>query len=201
MDKRSLHHFWTVIRPVKVWYLAVLLVVSIGISVTALRSNNLTMVGLRDEVYQADEQNGDVEGALLRLRTYVHSHMNTDLSGGDNAVYPPVQLKYTYQRLKQAEQDRVKQASSQVYTDAQVHCERLYPSSFSGRARIPCIEQYVADHVVEEKAIPDAMYKFDFVSPIWSPDLAGFSVLVSGLLLLLLILRVAAGRLLPRLTK
>src|SRR5687767_6535414 len=109
MDKKNLHHLWTAIRPIKVWYLLVLLAVSTGIAVVALRNNNLTMVQLRSEVYQADEQNGDVEGALQRLRAYVHSHMNTDLSGGGNAVYPPIQLKYTYQRLKQAERDRVAQ--------------------------------------------------------------------------------------------
>jgi hypothetical protein len=194
MDKKKLHHLWTIIRPIKVWYLLVLLVVSAGVSVAALRQNNLTMVQLRSEVYQADEQNGDVEGALQRLRAYVHSHMNTDLSGGDNAVYPPVQLKYTYQRLKQAEQDRVKQASGQIYTDAQSHCEQLHPSGFSGSGRIPCIEQYVSEHKVTENIIPDAMYKFDFVSPTWSPDLAGFSLLVSSALLLLLALRIAAAR-------
>jgi len=201
MDKRHLHHALTVIRSIKIWYLAVLVVVT-GIAATlSLRQNNLTMVQLRDKVYQADEQNRDVEGALQDLRAYVHSHMNTDLSGGGNAVYPPIQLKYTYQRLKQAEQERVKQASSQVYTAAQDYCEKLYPNSFSGGPRVPCIEQYVSENKVAEKSIPDAMYKFDFVSPTWSPDLAGFSLLASVLLLALLVLRVAAEWLLKRLSK
>jgi cbb3-type cytochrome oxidase subunit 3 len=201
MDKKSLHHLWTIIRPIKAWYLLVLFLVSIGITVAALRQNNLGMVELRREVYLADEQNKDVEGALQRLRAYVHSHMNTDLSSGGNAVYPPIQLKYTYQRLKQAEQDRIKQASSQVYTAAQEYCERLHPTGFSGSGRIPCIEQYVSEHKVAGNTIPDAMYKFDFVSPTWSPDLAGFGLLASILLAVLLVLRIAAGRLLKVLTK
>jgi hypothetical protein len=127
--------------------------------------------------------------------------MNTNLSGGDNAVYPPIQLKYTYQRLKQAEQERVKQASSQVYTAAQSYCESLHPQGFSGSGRIPCIEQYVSEHKVTPTTIPDAMYKFDFVSPTWSPDFAGFSLLVSIILLILVVVRVAAGRILKALTK
>lgn len=201
MDKKYLHHLWTVIRPVKVWYLIALLVLCAGIAAVALRNNNLTMVELRSQVYAADEQNKDVEGALQQLRAYVHAHMNTDLSSGQNAVYPPIQLKYTFQRLKQAEQERVKHGSSQVYTDAQNHCEKLHPSGFSGSGRIPCIEQYVSEHKVAEKNIPDAMYKFDFVSPTWSPDLAGFSVAVSALLGLLLIVRIGVGYLLRSLTK
>lgn len=197
MDRRSLHHLWTIIRPIKVWYLLVPFVISVGVAGLALRQNNLTMIQLRDAVHQADEQNGDVEGALQELRAYVHGHMNTDLSTRNN-VYPPIQLKFTYQRLKQAEQERVKQATSQIYTDAQNHCEALHPTGFSGSSRIPCIEAYVAEHRVGESKIPDAMYKFDFVSPTWSPDPAGFSLLVSIVLFVLLTLRILAARILKR---
>jgi hypothetical protein len=195
MDKKRLHHIWTYIRPIKIWHLLVLVLVSASICVVSLRSNNLTMVQLRDEVYTADQNNGDVEGALQRLRAYVYSHMNTKLAAEDSSVYPPIQLKYTYQRLKQAEQDRVKQGNEQVYTDAQHYCEQLYPGSFSGGPRVPCITQYVNDRGIKEQAIPDALYKFDFVSPTWSPDAAGFSLLATIFFVLLLAARVILGRL------
>ncbi len=194
MDKKQLHHLWTKTRRIKVWHLAVVFFISATIGIFALRQNNLTMVELRAAVYDADEQAGDVEQALQNLRKYVHSHMNTDLTGGQNGVYPPIQLKYTYQRLQQVEKDRVKQNSAQVYTDAQTVCERQNPTGFSGRGRIPCIEAYVSTHTVAEKTIPDALYKFSFASPSWSPDLAGFSVLIAGLSLALLVLRVLIGR-------
>jgi hypothetical protein len=200
MDKRKLHHLWTLIRPIKVWYIAALLLVSAGICVMALRDNNLVMVQLRDDVYAADRDGKDVEGALQKLRAHVYGHMNTELSTGNN-VYPPIQLKYTYQRLQQAEKDRVKQDNAKIYTDAQSHCEKQNPSGFSGRGRVPCIEEYVSSHGVKETTIPDAMYKFDFVSPSWSPDLAGFSLIASALFLLLLVVRIAAGRILKSLTK
>jgi hypothetical protein len=201
MDKRSLHHAWTVIRLIKPAYVVAVLVASATVTGLALRQNNLTMVELRDKVYQADKANKDVEGALYRLRSHVYAHMNTDLSSGESGVYPPVQLKYTYERLKQAEKARVKQASSNVYTQAQAHCERLHPSGFSGSSRIPCIEDYVASRKVSEKEIPDAMYKFDFVSPSWSPDLAGFSMVITVLAALLLLARVAGGLLLKEFSK
>lgn len=196
MDKKDLYRLWMRIRPIKVWYIAILLAVSIGITAVALRQNNLGMVKLREAVYQADKDDGDVEAALQQLRAYVHSHMNTSLSSGDSAVYPPIQLKHTYQRLRQAEHTRVQQASAKVYTDAQAHCEKLHPGSFSGGPRVPCIEQYIAEKGIKERDIPAALYKFDFVSPTWSPDIAGFGVLCSLLLLAALIVRIALGSIL-----
>lgn len=171
-----------------------------GVCVLALRANYTHMTQLRSAVYQADQQNGDVVGALQSLRAYVGSHMNTGLASNDS-VYPPIQLKYTYARLQQAEQDRVNTTNSQVYTEAQHHCEALYPSSFSGGPRVPCIEQYVKDHGTSAHSIPDAMYKFDFTSPRWSPDLAGWTLLLSALFLVLALLRFFGGWWLKTITR
>jgi hypothetical protein len=200
MDKKQLHHAWTIIRRIKVLYIVVLLLVSATITVFALRQNNLGMVERRTAVYQADETRGDVEAALQKLRAYVHTHMNTNLASGDNAVYPPIQLKYTYQRLKEAEQQRTKDAGAQTYTAAQEHCEQLYPGSFSGGPRVPCIEQYITEHKVTEQIIPDALYKFNFASPTWSPDLAGISLLCSLLLAAALAVRIGLGAALKKLS-
>lgn len=203
MDKAELEYLWRRIKPVKVWYLLVALLVTSTIAVIALRSNNLTMVKLRDAVYKADEANGDVEGALRDLRSYVYNHMNTQLSTEDG-VYPPIQLKYTYQRLQEAENAKVAQGSNDaVYHDAQVYCEQQLPTGFSGRTRVQCIEDYVSSHgsATTAKKVPDAMYKFDFVSPRWSPDLAGFAVAISFTLLILLVLRIAAGLAMKHLVK
>jgi hypothetical protein len=200
MDKKSLHHLLAAIRKVKVWYLLVPLLVSLAICLFALRDNNLHMIELRDKVYAADEKGGDVEGSLQVLRSYVYSHMNTQLANNSN-VYPPIQLKYTYQRLQDTEKQRVKGENDKIYTQAQAYCEQQNPNGFSGRGRVPCIEDYVKSHGVSERKIPDAMYKFDFVSPRWSPDLAGFSLLITLLLLLALVLRLAVVYILKALTR
>lgn len=201
MDKKQIHHLWTAIRPFKVWYFVAFTVVGGAVAVGGLRHNNLQMVTLRDQVYQADQKNEDVEGALQRLRSHVYGHMNTDLSSGDNAVYPPVQLKYTYERLRDGENKAAQNSSSQIYTEAQRICEEQNPTDFSGRNRVPCIEQYVSQHGVKAKTVPDALYKFDFASPSWSPDLAGFALLFTALSTLALLTRIAAGIVLPRLSK
>jgi hypothetical protein len=139
------------------------------------------MVKLRAQLYAADQNSGDVQGALIKLQAYVTAHMNTDLSAGPNAVYPPVQLKYTYDRLIQAESDQVSQTNAQLYSAAQKICEQQDPVDFSGRNRVPCIDQYVQTHGVKLAPIPSELYKFDFISPAWSPDLAGWSLVATVL--------------------
>ena len=188
MDKRHLHHLLTKLRIVKPWYFLLLALLCGVIAITALRSNNEHMSTLRAAVFTADKNNGDVQGALQTLQAYVTKHMNTDLSAGPDAVYPPIQLKYTYDRLIQAESDQAAQQNaqaSQVYSDAQTYCEAKIPTGFSGSYRLSCIQGYVTSHGVPNavalKSIPDSLYKFDFISPRWSPDLAGWSTLATVL--------------------
>jgi hypothetical protein len=164
--------------------------------VFALRNNNLTAVHLRDELLKVDQQNGDTAAALNKLRAYTYSHMHADLANG-TSVYPPIQLKYTYQRLVAAEQARVDaiNQTSNLYNDAQNYCEKTQPQSFYGAGRLPCIQNYLDSHhapaPVQPKAIPDSLYKFDFASPIWSPDLAGWSLVLFVVFLLLFVTRAA----------
>jgi hypothetical protein len=162
------------------WVFVALAVFFGSVAVLSLRANNLEAVHLRDKVLEVDKANGDVESALRELRTYVYGHMHTDLSSGTN-VYPPVQLKYTYDRLVEAEKKRVQSEMAKVYLDAQRICEQQNSTDFSGRNRVPCIEQYVTSHTISEKPIADDVYKFDFASPSWSPDAAGISLVLSGL--------------------
>lgn len=181
-------------RPVSTWYFLTLFIISASVSIYALRSNNLRMIELRDAVVQADKQNGDTEAALRNLREYVHAHMNTDLASGPNAIRPPIQLKYRYERLVAAEKQRVAAQNAEIYTVAQEVCERRFPAGLSGGSRVPCIEQYVTQNGVREQPIPEGLYKFDFVSPFWSPDLAGWSLVASAIFLLLGLFRFGMER-------
>lgn len=151
------------------------------VALFSLRANNLQAVKLRNNVTAVDQANGDVEKALQDLRLYIYSHMNTSLSSG-GSVYPPIQLKHRYERLVTAEKERFEQQTATVYQDAQKFCEQQNSTDVSGRNRIPCIEQYVTSNVVTpQQPIADDLYKFDFASPAWSPDLAGFSLLFAGI--------------------
>ncbi len=182
MNKRHLHHFWTRFRRIKPWYFLVVALISAVVCVLALHDNNLHMLKLRSAVFSADQQNGDIEKPLKALQAYVTAHMNTDLSPNNSTVYPPIQLKSTYERLVQAQVEQVAQSNTKLYSDAQTYCEQQNSTDISGRNRVPCIDQYVQSHNRQAAPpIPDALYKFAFVTPIWSPDLAGWSMVVAML--------------------
>ncbi|HET8991968.1 MAG TPA: hypothetical protein VFN31_02975 [Candidatus Saccharimonadales bacterium] len=160
------------------------------ICVFALRSNNSEMGKLRAEVYAADKNNGNVTLALQNLQKYVTHHMNTNLSAGNGSVYPPIQLKYTYERLLNAESDQAANSNSAIYTEAQDYCQGIIPNAFSGRTRVPCIEQYIQSHDSSLAVVPTSLYEFDFVSPSWSPDLAGYSLIATTLSFLALVVAI-----------
>lgn len=182
-------------RPISYWYFAALFAVSGSLALFALRQNNLRALELRDKVLQADKEDGNIEAALKELREFTYSHMNARLSS-DNGIYPPIQLKYRYERLVAAEKARVAGSNENLYNEAQRDCEARFPQGLSGSNRIPCIQAYLDSHgggELKEQPIPDALYKFDFVSPLWSPDLAGWMLVLAAVSLLLLIIRLIAG--------
>jgi hypothetical protein len=193
--RKSYINYWRLkIGQLNYWYVFTVFVLSTAVAIYALRQNNLTMIRLREAVYVADKNNVDVETPLRALRQHIYSHMNSDPSSGANAIKPPIQLKYRYERLVAAEKQRITTVNAQVYTDAQNYCE-TQNSAFSGRSRVPCIQDYVAKNGVQEKPIDDSLYKFDFVSPRLSLDVAGISLLISLSSLLLFIFLFAVDRL------
>lgn len=176
-----MHHVWRFYRQIKPWYFIAAFVVFGVISLVSLRHNNEQMVRLRDAVYAADKNGGDVEGALRKLREYVYGHMNTSLATGPNAVHPPIQLKYTYERLQQAQQNTLSQGNSSLYNEALNYCDN---QTAIGSEVISCIQNYATSHGAQLAPVPDDLYKFDFTSAKWSPDLAGWSLVLTALSLL-----------------
>jgi hypothetical protein len=164
-------------------YILVLAAVLGVVCVFSLRANNEHMAQLRSDVYQADRSGGNVQQALDNLQAYVTAHMNTNLDSGTGSVYPPIQLEYTYLRLVKQENQNAYAANAGLYTAAQNYCQQLDPTDFSGHNRVPCIEQYVSAHGSSVPTVPAALYEFDFLSPAWSPDVAGWSLLATVLCL------------------
>ena len=185
-----MHKLWTIWKKhshLVYWLFLLLFIFSASVSVIALRHNNQTMIRLRGELYVTDKDNGDVNAALNKLRNYVYSHMNTNLSTGGGSIYPPIQLKYTYARLEAAAQAQADNTG--LYTAAENYCQQQIPASvsISGRGRISCVQSYILSHGgANVSAISPALYEFDFVSPSWSPDFAGWSLVFSSGLFLLL---------------
>jgi hypothetical protein len=192
--KHRLHHWLVVIKRLKSWQLLLILVVLVGVSAFLLRQNNLEMIRLRAAVEQADQQNGDVAKAVLNLQHYVSSHMNTDLGEG-------LALQYSYQRAYEA---AVQQAASStnpqaaLYSRVEEECRPVFQRTQSFPAYTQCAHDRLSqlapgqDALSGLKAPPADLYKINFASPIWSPDAAGFAVVVTIIVTLMLIGRVAS---------
>lgn len=181
MSNKHMRRAWGHLTKINPMYLLAFGILSGVVCLFALRANNEHMLHLRTQLYQADQSNGDVQAALRNLQLYVVGHMNTNLSTGNSGVYPPIQLQGTYDRLVQARGAALQQQNSQIYTDAQHYCEQQNSVDFSGHNRVPCIEQYVQSHGVKLPTIQDSLYKFNFISPRWSPDPAGWSMVISSI--------------------
>ena len=178
-NKAKLHHLWRIFFRSTRWYLLIMTILVSLIAVFALRDNNLKMVRLRQAVFDADKNNTDVAAALAELRDHVYGHMNTDLNASKGVVGLPLQLKYSFERAQAAEKKRVIEANAQVSLDAQKQCEAENPNGFSGGGRVSCNEEYVATYGVKETPVPEEAYTFNFASPTWSPDLAGWAIVVA----------------------
>lgn len=193
LNKRNLHHQYKKIKGFKPWYFLAIAAVFLTIGIFGLRQNSLKVVELRDAVYKADEQNGDVESALRDLREYVYSHMNTSLSSGDFSIKPPIQLKHRYERLAAIEDEKVKAQNIEIQKKAEAECAAKHPEGGFNSARVSCTAEYMRVNAATEKEVPSELYKFDFVSAKWSIDAAGIGLLGALLFFAAFILRLAIG--------
>ena len=197
MNRAKAHHYWKALKTPSLIVLIISALLFSGIAVYALRANNLRMLELKQAVFVADEQNGDVEAALQELRSFVNAHMNTRLRPADSTE-PPIQLVNQFNRYIEAEQAKLaaQGGSSIVYQQAQARCET---GAIPLTARAQCIQEYVLANggTVKELTVPPKeLYTYDFVSPSWSFDIAGIAIILAGLSVLLLLARLVLGRIL-----
>lgn len=194
MNIKKLYYYHHKFLFLKAWYFLVPALIFTLLAVYGLRHNYSTMVTLREKVYAADEKNGDVETALTNLRKHVYGHMNTSLTSGSNPIKPPIQLKARYERLVAGGGERIKAQNAEVAAAGERQCSAQFPSAGFNAPRVECVQNYVAANAVKDKAVPDELYKFDFVSPVWSFDLAGISIILSLIFFILFTARVLLER-------
>lgn len=151
-----------------------------------MRQNNLKMVELRNAVVVADEQGGDTAGAIEALNQHVFRHMNTE-------IVRPIELVNAYNRQARIAIEAANRTSGRdIYAEATQVCERR-------GVPLASIAQCAADYAATNNPgvgpgqikLPDKnRFTYTFATPRWTPDLAGFSVLITGVLLVWVILRV-----------
>ncbi len=164
-------------------------------AIVSLRSNNLKMLELRQKVLDADETaDPKVFDYLADLQNYVSRHMHTNPPAlGDQ---PAIQLKGAYDRAMQAQTAAVSTQREAIAREATAHCESAMPNTLLSN-RAACVAEYIGARPVAEPQVVSDLYRYDFAAPRWSPDIAGWSIVMvfifGGLLLIQLISRFIAG--------
>ena len=191
-DKKRVNRSLKQLQRVKTWQLVCLLILMVFISATFLRLNNVGMVERRTAVLDADAA-GDsqvTQDRMYDLQRYVSSHMNTDMGKG-------VYLDSTYKRDAQAAYSAASSDSNpngNIYKKAQEVCAPRF-SSYS-TAYLQCtmaeLQKYPASsNLISSVNLPDPkMYLHAFVSPLWSPDFAGWSVVICIAIFTMIITRI-----------
>lgn len=190
VDKKHIKHRLNELRKIKTWQLVILFILACFVAATFLRLNNIAMVERRSAVSEADK-GGDaksIQERLYDLQRYVSGHMNTDLGKG-------VYLEYSYKRdiQKAYVEAENNPTSGNIYKKAQEVCAPQF--THWSEAYVQCtyneLSKYPASsQLIDNVQIPRAnVYLHDYVSPIWSPDFAGFSVLICVVILIILISR------------
>ena len=199
-DKRATQAKIRRLKKVKTWQLVILLIMSAFISATLLRLNNVGMIERRTAVVSADKA-GDtatLERRLYDLQRYVSEHMHTDPGR--------VALVYAYERDNQKHKDDytasiADQPQGDVYQQAEAVCgpiARAQGWRWPDARYTECLDRELSNHpgaaeITEGfKPTPIEPYYQKFVSPLWSPDFAGWSVIVTGVIALIILLRLLA---------
>ena len=190
VDKKQVKRSIKQLQRVKTWQLIILLILAVAVSTTFLRLNNIGMVQRRTAVIDADNvgDNQITQNRLYDLQRYVTAHMNTDLGKG-------VFLESTYNNDRNklvAEAANDINPNGNIYEKVQKICAPQF--SHYSFAYTQCtlneLDKYQPSGNLTSsvKLLPDA-YIHNFASPLWSPDFAGWSVLVCIAILTMIITR------------
>lgn len=191
MNKRQIHHYLDVLGRLKTWQLVVIALLLSAVSVALLRHNSIEAVRLFEAVKAADREGGDTTKALTNLQRYVSQHMNTQLER--------VSLEKRYQRDYQVVLEKAASSgtvNSPDYEAAQAACQAELARTGSFPAYAQCVSARVGGtapgqnpELAANTPKPER-YQYTFVSPVWSPDLAGIAVLVTGVIWLVISIKV-----------
>lgn len=161
------------------------------VAASFLRLNNIGMMHRREAVLSADTQGNEeiIINRLYDLQQYVSTHMNTDLGRG-------VFLEDSYNRDLQDWQTTQYgdgNPNGNIYKKAQEVCAPQF--SYYSYAYLQCTTNELAKYPAAADPATDTSkprqeaYIHDYAAPFWSPDFAGWSLLVCAVIILLILIR------------
>lgn len=202
-DKRRVKRNIKRLERIKTWQLVILLILVGFIAATFLRLNNIGMVERRTAVITADKNGNEtaILNNLYALQRHSASHMNANTG--------PIYLEGSYKRQVEKLVEQAKQSSTvdrSIIERADAACRAQFPGYSQAYVQCNASEQakYGSTAQAQQTVVfpnPE-LYRHDYISPFWSPDFAGWSLLVCLLitgvilvrLLVLAILRILLHR-------
>ncbi len=192
-DKRRVKNSIRQLQRVKTWQLLILFILMAFVAATFLRLNNIGMIQRRDAALAADKagEPSVMQSRVYDLQRYTATHMNADTG----SFY----LEQQYRRDAQKAVDAAKNDANpngNINAKAEGVCKPQY-SAWS-----PAYVQCFADELSKYPPSPDptqnvalpstSLYRYEFISPLWSPGFAGWSVLVCTVILFMIFARLVS---------
>lgn len=189
-DKRTIRRELHQLGKIKTWQLVILLILCAFVAATFLRLNNTGMVERRNALEGADKS-GDANSITARLydlQRYSASHMNASTG----AVY--LQESYNRDARKAMAGTSTAGGSQSPQAKADAICNpQLHTHGYSLEYQNCMLNELTkAGQVVDPSGLKlpsPALYRYNFISPVWSSDFAGWSLVVCALILLVIIVR------------
>ncbi|MDO4902504.1 MAG: hypothetical protein Q4A21_03085 [bacterium] len=192
MDKKKLKKRLKWLAGLKNWQLFILLCLVLAVVATAWRMNNTQMLRRLDAVIAADAALDEEKARenLLILKEFSARHMNANTG--------LISLVKIYEKDAQSEISRV----SNLRQGENVHkkVSEICDPQFDARTRYsrPYFECWTRELEklspregvdAQPKFRPKELYEYNFISPIWTPDLAGWMTLVAILIVLAIVFK------------
>ncbi len=199
---------------IRTWQLLVLMIPLLFLDVTLMRQNHIRMVELRDAVLKADEEENDEEIAstLAALRDYVSSNMVINVveeNGTQKVMFGtgPFYLEKQYIRaataaFKKAEESMQSDSNpnGNVYGKASEVCRPQAIRNgwaWNSPQYINCMMTEIAKYpssdelhdTIIAKLPSTEMYRHNYASPVWAPSFAGFFVLITLVVVVVIFIR------------
>lgn len=200
---------------IKNWQLALALLLLLFLAATLLRIDHIRMTELRDAVLAADAAGDDekIAEALKNLQDFTFSHIVINIveeNGSSKVTFGtgPFYLEQQYLRhanaaLEEAEKNFVDNGNpnGNIYAKAMEVCR---PQAIAGgwawnsTEHINCMLGQLALYPTEEKlqttataTLPNTeLYRHDYSSPLWTPSLTGFVILLCAILIIIIVIRI-----------
>ena len=199
---------------VKTWILLIVVFVLLFVDATLLRYNHIKMTEIRSAVLAADEANDDaaIAAGLVELKEFVFSHIvvNVIEENGEQVGSfgtGPFYLEHQYLRAAQAvladAEARLAgdaNPNGNIYGMAGDTCKALalqYGWTWDNANFINCmvteINKYPAAADIQDTiiaALPSTeLYRHNYASPVWAPSLAGWCILITVVVIVVIFIR------------